>query len=146
VPKLVLHNPKFQYSSQIRPSPDTGAFQFRLMQYCTYTVVLPFMIHFNIVISSMPRSKDGAVGIATGYRLDKRKGRSSSPVRVKQFLFSTSPKPALGPTQPPIQLVSGALSPGIKRPGREADRSPLTSAEVKKMWVYTSTPPYFFMA
>jgi hypothetical protein len=30
---------------------------------------------------------------------------------------------ALGPTQPPIQWVSGALSLGVKRPGREADRS-----------------------
>jgi hypothetical protein len=36
--------------------------------------------------------------------------------------------------------------PGVKRPGREADHSPPTSAEVKKMWIYTSTPPYAFMA
>jgi hypothetical protein len=33
----------------------------------------------------------------------------------------------------------------VKRPGREADHSPLTSAEVKKTWVYTSTPPYALM-
>jgi hypothetical protein len=33
-----------------------------------------------------------------------------------------------------------ALSPGVKRPGREVDHSPLTSTEVKKMWIYTSTP------
>jgi hypothetical protein len=36
--------------------------------------------------------------------------------------------------------------PGVKRPGREADHSPPASAEVKKMWIYTSTPPYVFMA
>jgi hypothetical protein len=36
--------------------------------------------------------------------------------------------------------------PGVKRPGREADHSPPTTAEVKKMWIYTSTPPYAFMA
>jgi hypothetical protein len=36
--------------------------------------------------------------------------------------------------------------PRIKRPGREADQSPPTSAEVKKMGIYTSTPPYTFMA
>jgi hypothetical protein len=30
--------------------------------------------------------------------------------------------------------------------GREADHSLPTSAEVKKTWVYTSTPPYVFMA
>jgi hypothetical protein len=34
----------------------------------------------------------------------------------------------------------------VKRQGREADRSPPTSAEVKKMWLYTSTPIYVFMA
>jgi hypothetical protein len=35
-------------------------------------------------------------------------------------------RPALGPTQSPIQCV-----PGVKRPGREADHSPPTSTEVK---------------
>jgi hypothetical protein len=35
---------------------------------------------------------------------------------------------------------------GVKRQGREADHSPPTSAEVKKMWIYTSTLTYVFMA
>jgi hypothetical protein len=39
-----------------------------------------------------------------------------------------------------VQWVLGALSPGLRRPGREVDHSPPTSAEVKKMWIYTSTP------
>jgi hypothetical protein len=39
---------------------------------------------------------------------------------------------ALGPTQPSIQLVPGALSLGVKWPGREADHSPPSSAEVKE--------------
>jgi hypothetical protein len=34
---------------------------------------------------------------------------------------------------------------GVKQQGREADHSPPTSAEVKKMWIYTSTPTYVFM-
>jgi hypothetical protein len=46
---------------------------------------------------------------------------------------------------PPIQWVPGNLSPELKRPGREGDHSP-TSAQVKKTWTYTSTPPYVFMA
>jgi hypothetical protein len=57
-----------------------------------------------------------------------------------------SPRPALGLTQPPKQGVPGALSPGVKRPGREADHSPPTSAEAKKMWIYTSTSPYALTA
>jgi hypothetical protein len=40
--------------------------------------------------------------------------------------------PALVPTQPPIQWVPGALPLGVKRPGREADLSPPSSAEVKE--------------
>jgi hypothetical protein len=54
-------------------------------------------------------------------------------------------RPALGPTQPPIQWVPGALSLGVKRPEREADHSSPTSAEVSA-WSYTSTPQYALMA
>jgi hypothetical protein len=69
------------------------------------------------------------------------RGQSSSPSMVKNFLFSMSSRPALGSTQPQIQWVLGALSPGIKRrQGCEADHSPQASAEVKNMWIYTSTP------
>jgi hypothetical protein len=83
-------------------------------------------------------SRDTAVGIATGYGLDNGVGRSSIAGMVKKFFFSKSSRPALGSTQPPIQCV-----PRVKRPGLEADHSP-TSAKVKKMWIYTSTP-YAFM-
>jgi hypothetical protein len=61
--------------------------------------------------------------------------RSSSPGRVKNFLFSVSSTPALGPTQPPIQRA-----PEVKRQGRETDHSAPTSADVKKTWFNTSTP------
>ncbi|PNF27774.1 hypothetical protein B7P43_G09210, partial [Cryptotermes secundus] len=84
------------------------------------------------------------------YRLlvGKQEGKSSQfdSGKVKNFLFSTSSTPAMGPTQPPIQWVPGGISSGLKRRGREANHSPLASAEVKKMWIYTSTPPYAFMA
>jgi hypothetical protein len=36
--------------------------------------------------------------------------------------------------QPPIQWVPEALSLGVKQPGREADHSPPSSADVKE-WV-----------
>jgi hypothetical protein len=55
--------------------------------------------------------------------LGRPRGRSSSPGSVKNFLFSTSSRPTLGPTQPPIQWVSEALSPGLKQLGREADHT-----------------------
>jgi hypothetical protein len=55
------------------------------------------------------------------------------------FLFTTLSRTALGPAQPPIQWISGVLSLGAKRPRREADHSPPSSAEVKNVWSYTST-------
>jgi hypothetical protein len=39
------------------------------------------------------------------------------------------------------QWIPGALSLGVKWPGREADHSPPSSAEVKNAWSYTSIPP-----
>jgi hypothetical protein len=66
------------------------------------------------------------------YGLD---GRGSSPSRGKIFLFSTTSRPALGPTQPPIQWV-----PGVKLQGREADHSPPSSAEVKNGGAIPSLP------
>jgi hypothetical protein len=44
------------------------------------------------------------------------------------------------------QWVLGAISLGVKRSGIEADHSHPISAEVKKTWINTSTPPYAFMA
>jgi hypothetical protein len=67
-------------------------------------------------------------------------GPSTSPGRVKKFIFNTACRPTVGPTQPPIQWV-----PGVKLPGRESDHSPPTSAEVKKPCNYTSTPTHVFM-
>jgi hypothetical protein len=48
------------------------------------------------------------------------------------FSFDTGFRPALGPTQPPIKWISGALSLEVKQPGREADRSPPSSAEFEE--------------
>jgi hypothetical protein len=62
------------------------------------------------------------------------------------FLFTTASKTALGPTQPPIQWVPGALSLEVKRPGSVADHSLPSSAEVKEcveLYLhYPSTPSW----
>jgi hypothetical protein len=39
---------------------------------------------------------------------------------------------SVGIALPPIQWVPGALSLGVKRPGRECDHSPPSSAKDKK--------------
>jgi hypothetical protein len=67
-----------------------------------------------------------SVGIALRYGLDDRGSRARFPAGAGVS------RTALGPTQPPIQWVPGALSLGVKRPGCEADHSPPSSAEVKE--------------
>jgi hypothetical protein len=62
------------------------------------------------------------------------------------FLLATVSRPVLRPTQPPVQDVSKALNPGVKRQGCEADHSLPYSAEVKNVWSYTSIPQYVFTA
>jgi hypothetical protein len=59
---------------------------------------------------------------ATGWKIgvlgfDSRRG-------LGIFLFTTASRRVLGPTQPPIPWIPGALFLGVKRPGREADHSP----------------------
>jgi hypothetical protein len=60
--------------------------------------------------------------------------------QCKIFLFSTASRPALGSTQPPIQWVQWAFSPGVKQEEREADHSAPSSAEVKKGEAMTPLP------
>jgi hypothetical protein len=54
------------------------------------------------------------------------------------FLFANASIPVL---ESPYLLGSRDSSPGLKRPGREADHSPPSSNELKIAWSYTSTPP-----
>jgi hypothetical protein len=121
-----------------------------LSRYCVKHVVSVLILFYLCLCYLDPlkistcrsnRSRDIAVGIPTSYGLDGRGGRSSSPGGIKNFLFSTSSRPGLGSTQPPIQWARG-----VNPPGREADHSPPANAEDKKTWIYTSTPPYAFMA
>jgi len=80
-------------------------------------------------------SSDSSVGIATGYGLDDRMIG-----RLGIFLITIASTPALRPSQPPIQWVPGALSLRVKRLGREADHTPLSSAEVKGVELYIHSP------
>jgi hypothetical protein len=61
------------------------------------------------------------IGIATGCGLDG--GGVGVRVLAGSRIFSKLSRPALESTQPPIRWIPGALSPGVKRPGREVPRS-----------------------
>jgi hypothetical protein len=90
-----------------------------------------------------PRSRDSTVGISTGYRLDERRVGVPDPVGSKIFSSPRDPNRFRGPTS---RLSNGYWGQfpwgwGVKRPGREADHSSPTSAQVKKC-SYGSTHPF----
>jgi hypothetical protein len=68
-------------------------------------------------------------------------GRSGFDYRqCKIFLFSIASRPALEPTQPPIQWIPATLPPWLRPQGREADHSPPSSAEDKNSGVIPHSP------
>jgi hypothetical protein len=124
---LPAPHPSFQFA--ILSTGPTGSAGCTAPFSCK-TCMCPYSVFKYVSIAFF-----GNVFQPVGSRAGQPRGRSSSPGRVKNFLFSTSSRPAVGSTQPPIQCVTG-----VKRQGHEADHSPPVSAEVKKMWIYTSTP------
>jgi len=84
------------------------------------------------------------VNTVTSLRAGRPRIRRSFSGRVTSS-FSKASRRALEPTQPPIQSVTGVLSPVKKRSEREADQSSQFSVEVKKEWIYTSLSPFPFI-
>jgi hypothetical protein len=84
--------------------------------------------------------------MATGYGLDDRGVGVRESRQGQEFSFLHVVQIGSGVHPISYPMANGGFSPGVKRPGREADHSPPASAEVKKMWINTSTPPYSFMA
>jgi hypothetical protein len=82
-----------------------------------------------IIIINNNNIRDSSDCIATGYGLDDRMIGVRFPAGLGIFLFDTASIPAVRPTQPPIQWISGAISLWIKRSGREGDHSLSSSAE-----------------
>jgi hypothetical protein len=77
-------------------------------------------------VPSHKGSRDSAVGIATGYVLDGRGDRVRVPGGARFFPSFMSSIPVPGLTQPPIQWVPEALSPGSE--AATAWSWPLTSS------------------
>jgi hypothetical protein len=100
---------------------------------------------FGVLIANF-RIHGRVVDIATGYGLENQCVGVLVLVASKTFRFSTSFWPVLEPTQTSIRLVTEPHSQGVKWPERDAEYSRPTSAEFKKTWIHTSTPPYVFMA
>jgi len=73
----------------------------------------------------------GSGSIVSDYGLDDRAIGFDPRQGQRIFPLASLSRPALGPTKPPVQWVPGGpFSGGKARPGRDADHSPPSSAEV----------------
>jgi hypothetical protein len=82
-----------------------------------------------------------AVGIATGYGLE------DGPVVESEFRWGQEFSLLhVVHTGSGAHLASCTVGTGGSSSGGKAEHSPQTTAEVKKMWIYTSIPQYAFMA
>jgi hypothetical protein len=91
-------------------------------------------------------SRDSPVGIALGYWLDNRCSRVRFPGGTGNFSLHHRVQNGSGAHPASYPMDNRGSFPGVKRPGREADHSPPSSAEVKNAWSYNSAPQYAFMA
>jgi len=104
----------------------------RVQNFLRYSVPLIWLRQFTV------RGPGSSVGIGTGYGLD---GPGIESRWERDFPHLS--RPALEPTQPPIEWVSG-LCRGKERPERDADPSSPSSAVVKKveLYLYSSYGPH----
>jgi hypothetical protein len=82
-----------------------------------------FIIKCIMTLYPLCKSRDRAVGAATGNGARRQRGQSSSPGTVKNFHLPTSSRPIMGSIQPPIQWVP-RIVPGGK--AAETGSWPLT--------------------
>jgi hypothetical protein len=90
---------------------------------------------FSMIIIILPftaKTRDSAVSYSDWLLAGQPRDRISSPNIFKNFHFFTSSRPALGAGQHAIQWAPGIINMWVKRPGRETNNSPPTSAEIKR--------------
>jgi hypothetical protein len=88
---------------------------------------------------SAKKQREKFGNMALGYGLNGPVFQSTQGLGI--FLLTPTSGPALGPAQPPIKRVPGALSLVVKRTGCAANHSPPCSVDVKNAWrSYTSIP------
>jgi hypothetical protein len=103
--------------SQKNPTVPSPLFSY---EHCSLS--LPVMV-----------SRDSSVSIVTRLRVRLLRSQGFIPSRGKNFSV-------------PHRVKTASCSPDVKRPERTADHSPPAIVDVKNTWIFTSTPPYVFMA
>jgi hypothetical protein len=88
-----------------------------------------------------------SVSIVSGYGLDDGAIEFGSPAEAKAFLlYPLCPDRLWGPPSPLHIGYRGSFLGAKTRPGRDADHSPLSNAEMRMSRSYISSPPSVFVA
>jgi hypothetical protein len=98
---------------------------------CESSLTAPsvFIIH-NLPI--VTQSRDSSVGIALGYGLDDRGSRVRFLAVAGNVSLHYRVQNGSGAHPASYPMGTRGSFPGVKRPGRESDHSPPSSAEVKE--------------
>jgi hypothetical protein len=100
------------------------------MQNTTSRDVTPSILEDCYVLSEKSIAPDFQVSKPGQQTASKTSGETTPDI-----LLSTLSTQVSEPIQPHINWVPGEFSPRVKRPRREADHSPPTSAEVKNIYI-----------
>jgi hypothetical protein len=87
-------------------------------------LIMKLMIHIC-------KSRDSSVGIALGYGLDDRGSRVRFPAEAGNFSLHRRVQNGSGTHPASYAMGTRGSFLGVNRPGREADHSPPSNAEVK---------------
>jgi hypothetical protein len=96
-----------------------------------YMTVNYIVLCIPCLLLSVHKEPGSSVSIVYGYGLDDRAIGVRYPAGAKDFSLTSVSKPALGPTQRPVQWVPGSFPRDKARLGHDADYSPPYNAEVK---------------
>jgi hypothetical protein len=77
-------------------------------------------------------SRDSSFGIVLGNRLDDRGSKVRFPAEAGNFSLHRRVQNGSGAHPSSYPMGTRVVSLAVKRPGREADHSPTSSAEVKE--------------
>jgi hypothetical protein len=95
---------------------------------------------------TMIRNPDSAVGIATGYGLDDRGVWIRVQVVSRIFSSPRHPHRLLGPPNLLSNGYRGLFPRGLRGRGEKLPTHLQLVPRSRKMWIYTTTPLYAFMA
>jgi hypothetical protein len=94
------------------------------------------------LIATLQGESGSSVSTVSGYGLDDREIEVQSPAEARHFPLASVSRPALGPSQSPVQWVPGVLSLGVKG-GRGVTLTTHTHLVLRSRMSrsYTSSPP-----